>query len=90
MGERARYHGAMAKMWLGIDAGEQGGDQAGEAVAWLSWAKKELEECEDGSREEEARVKELVKYYKKMNDSVSRVSPLAIRLDSKIFFIADV
>jgi hypothetical protein len=41
----------MAHKWLGVDAGEKGGtDKAGEAVAFLQWSRKELEELKDGGK----------------------------------------
>lgn len=44
-------HTALAHKWLGIDAGENGGsDKGGEAVGWLTWAKKELEASRDASK----------------------------------------
>jgi len=37
--------------WLGVDCGEGGGlDRAGQAVGYLQWAKKELEELKDGTK----------------------------------------
>jgi hypothetical protein len=83
------FHGALARKWLGIDAGENGGtSKGGEAVAFLAWAKKELEELKDGGRglgigkekkerkdkvlEELDSVTVFWKYYKKLNDSVSQ------------------
>lgn len=44
-------HSALAHKWLGVDAGENGGDQegSGAAVGYLTWAKKELEELKGGS-----------------------------------------
>jgi len=40
---------ALAHKWLGVFAGEKGGsEKAGEAVAFLAWAKKELEDLKDG------------------------------------------
>ncbi|KAH8118953.1 BRO1 domain-containing protein [Phellopilus nigrolimitatus] len=43
--------GALAHKWLGVDAGENGGrTQGGAAVAFLGWAKSELEELRDGRR----------------------------------------
>jgi hypothetical protein len=45
------FHGALARKWLGVDAGENNGaTKGGEAVAFLAWAKKELEELKDGGR----------------------------------------
>jgi len=41
----------MAHKWLGVDAGEKGGtEKTGEAVAFLKWARKELEELKDGGK----------------------------------------
>ncbi|KAH7905855.1 hypothetical protein BJ138DRAFT_1130269 [Hygrophoropsis aurantiaca] len=38
----AMFHGAMGRKWLGVDAGEAG--RCGEAVGFLAWAQRELEE----------------------------------------------
>jgi len=41
LGDEASLHSAIAKKWLGIDAGEKGGEsKAGDAVGFLVWAKK--------------------------------------------------
>lgn len=49
--DEAAFHNALARKWLGVDAGENGGrDKGGEAVAFLGWAKKELEELKDGGK----------------------------------------
>jgi hypothetical protein len=51
LGDQATFHSAMAHSWLGVDAGEKGGtDKGGEAVAFLQWARKELEELKDGGK----------------------------------------
>jgi hypothetical protein len=51
LSEEGAFHGALARKWLGVDAGENGGAQkGGEAVAFLAWAKKELEELKNGGR----------------------------------------
>lgn len=48
--DRIAFHAALAHKWLGVDAGENGGlDKAGEAVGYLGWAKKELEDLKEGS-----------------------------------------
>jgi hypothetical protein len=47
LADEAVFHGALARKWLGVDAGENGGSvdgKGGEAVAFLGWAKKELED----------------------------------------------
>ena len=80
---------ALAHKWLGVDCGEKGGQaRAGEAVAFLVWAKSEVEEAKGnvlkaigkGLREKERKeritvelesINVFLKYYKKMNDSVS-------------------
>lgn len=42
---------ALAHKWLGVDGGENGGtSQGGIAVAFLGWAKSELEDLRDGRR----------------------------------------
>ncbi|KAF9067727.1 BRO1 domain-containing protein [Rhodocollybia butyracea] len=49
-GENA-LHSALAKKWLGIDAGERGGEKkAGDAIGFLLWAKKELQDLKDGGK----------------------------------------
>lgn len=51
LSDEAAFHSAMAHKWLGVDAGEKGGaEKAGEAVAFLEWARKELEELKDGGK----------------------------------------
>ncbi|KAF8160703.1 BRO1 domain-containing protein [Crassisporium funariophilum] len=51
LGYQASLHSALSHKWLGVEAGEKGGtDKGGEAVAFLHWAKKELEELRDGER----------------------------------------
>jgi len=51
LGNQATLHSALSHKWLGVEAGEQGGSQrGGEAVAFLQWAKKELEELKDGGK----------------------------------------
>ncbi|KAF8629907.1 hypothetical protein AX15_003259 [Amanita polypyramis BW_CC] len=46
--EEATFHGALAKKWLGVDCGENSGEsKGGEAVAFVTWAKKELEVLKD-------------------------------------------
>ncbi|KAK0476744.1 BRO1-like domain-containing protein [Armillaria novae-zelandiae] len=45
------YHSALAHKWLGVDAGEFGGTaKGGDAVGFLAWAKKELEDLKDGGK----------------------------------------
>lgn len=43
----ASLHGALARKWLGADAGAQ--DAHGVAVGFLGWAKRELDALRDGS-----------------------------------------
>ncbi|KAH9485087.1 pH-response regulator protein palC [Psilocybe cubensis] len=51
LSNQASLHSALSHKWLGVDAGEKGGtDRGGEAVAFLQWAKKELEDIKDGGR----------------------------------------
>ncbi|KAJ7644282.1 BRO1 domain-containing protein [Roridomyces roridus] len=77
LNDETSFHDAMAHKWLGVDAGENGGtDRGGDAVGFLVWAKKELEELK-GGRKKDARVSgELdtvgvfLKHYKKINDSL--------------------
>jgi len=45
------FHDALARKWLGIDLGENGGvKKSGDAVGFLTWAKKLLEELKDGGK----------------------------------------
>lgn len=68
LADEATMHGALARKWLGVDAGENGGHtKGGEAVGYLIWAKKELEELKDGGlgigkeKEKKDRKKDRVK-----------------------------
>ncbi|KAK2464184.1 hypothetical protein APHAL10511_003641 [Amanita phalloides] len=50
LADEAAFHGALAKKWLGVDSGENGGpNKGGEAVTFLAWAKNELQELKDNS-----------------------------------------
>ncbi|KAJ7366650.1 BRO1 domain-containing protein [Mycena albidolilacea] len=69
------FHDALARKWLGVDAGENGGtDRGGDAVGFLIWAKKELEELKgrkkDRVSDELETVNVFLKHYKKVNDSL--------------------
>lgn len=49
LADAVAMHTAMAHKWLGVDAGENHIDtKGGEAVGYLAWAKKELEDLKDG------------------------------------------
>ena len=49
--DETTFHGALARKWLGVDAGENGSpDRGGEAVGFLGWAKKEMEGLKDGGK----------------------------------------
>ncbi|VDB95930.1 unnamed protein product [Peniophora sp. CBMAI 1063] len=48
-GDSAAHHTALSHKWLGVDAGEAGGDRAGAAVGFLLWSRKELEEIKDSA-----------------------------------------
>ena len=51
LGNQTALHSALSHKWLGVEAGEKGGmEKGGEAVAFLHWAKKELEELKDGGK----------------------------------------
>ena len=51
LADEAALHSALATKWLGVDCGEIGGvERAGQAVGYLQWAKKELEELKDGTK----------------------------------------
>ncbi|KAG1900515.1 BRO1 domain-containing protein [Suillus fuscotomentosus] len=48
LADASAFHTALAHKWLGVDAGESGvREKGGEAVAWLLWAKKELEDMKE-------------------------------------------
>ncbi|KZT10801.1 uncharacterized protein LAESUDRAFT_721186 [Laetiporus sulphureus 93-53] len=50
LAEEAAFHAALARKWLGVDAGENGDTaKGGIAVAFLAWAKKELEDLKSGT-----------------------------------------
>ncbi|KAF8208732.1 BRO1 domain-containing protein [Mycena galopus ATCC 62051] len=75
LNEETVFHGALARKWLGVDAGENGGsERGGDAVGFLTWAKKELEELKgrkkDRVSDELDSVSVFLKHYKKVNDSV--------------------
>lgn len=49
LADTSTFHAALAHKWLGVSAGESAvQEKGGEAVAWLLWAKKELEDIKDG------------------------------------------
>jgi len=56
LNNQATLHSALSHKWLGVEAGEKAGtetdgtEKGGEAVAFLQWAKKELEEVKDGGK----------------------------------------
>ncbi|KAF9653964.1 hypothetical protein BDM02DRAFT_3086206 [Thelephora ganbajun] len=51
LADEAALHSALASKWLGVDCGESGGlDRTGQAVGYLQWAKKQLEELKDGTK----------------------------------------
>ncbi|KAK7454597.1 hypothetical protein VKT23_011349 [Stygiomarasmius scandens] len=51
LSDEAALHMALGKKWLAIDAGEKGGvDKAGDAVGFMTWARKELHELKDGGK----------------------------------------
>ncbi|KAG5640189.1 hypothetical protein DXG03_000647, partial [Asterophora parasitica] len=51
LADQTALHGALARKWLGVDSGEKGGsDKGGEAVGYLAWAKKDLEELKDDKK----------------------------------------
>ena len=51
LADESRFCDALAKKWLGVDAGEFGGaPKCGEAIAFLAWAKEGLEDLKDGGR----------------------------------------
>ncbi|KAK7048199.1 BRO1 domain-containing protein [Favolaschia claudopus] len=75
LNEETVFHEALARKWLGVDAGENGGsDRGGDAVGFLTWAKKELEDLKgrkkDRISEELNSVNVFLKHYKKINDSL--------------------
>lgn len=51
LADETGLHTALAHKWLGVFAGEKGGsEKGGEAVGFLAWAKKELEDLKDSGR----------------------------------------
>jgi hypothetical protein len=99
--EERAFHAALAHKWLGVDAGEGTGTSrngAGEAVGFLAWARKELDELKGGlaalgNKEKKAKVSDeyesvnvYYKYYKKVNDSVCCVLTLFLHLYRSLFF----
>ena len=49
LADEVALHSALARKWLGVDAGEHGGtSKGGIAVGFLAWAKKDLEELKSG------------------------------------------
>ncbi|RDB25016.1 pH-response regulator protein palC [Hypsizygus marmoreus] len=51
LADEAAFHGAVSRKWLGVQAGEKGGtERGGDAVGFMAWARKELEELKDGGR----------------------------------------
>ncbi|KAJ6557276.1 hypothetical protein DFH09DRAFT_1248226 [Mycena vulgaris] len=67
LGDASALHAALARKWLGVDAGE--GDRGGDAVGFLVWARKELEDLK-GRKAELEGVGVFLKHYKKVNDSL--------------------
>lgn len=50
LSDEITLHDALAHKWLGVDNGENGGQQqSGIAVGFLTWSKKELEDLKNGS-----------------------------------------
>ncbi|EAU91080.1 pH-response regulator protein palC [Coprinopsis cinerea okayama7 len=51
LAEAASFHEALGHKWLGVAAGENGGsEKGGEAVGFVAWAKKELEELKSSGQ----------------------------------------
>lgn len=49
LADESALHAALGRKWLGVDAGENGSSaKGGEAVGFLIWAKKEMEDYKDG------------------------------------------
>ncbi|OCH93749.1 hypothetical protein OBBRIDRAFT_724111 [Obba rivulosa] len=76
LSDEAAFHSALARQWLGVDAGENGGnDKAGIAVGFLAWGKKELEELKSGGavmetdREKEMRERRRVKVAEELENA---------------------
>ncbi|KAH9942358.1 uncharacterized protein BXZ73DRAFT_87964 [Epithele typhae] len=82
LADEAALHGALARKWLGVDAGENGGTpKGGVAVGFLAWAKRMIgsEREKDMRERRKARVQEelgstntFLVGYKRINDTVSR------------------
>ncbi|KAG6810679.1 hypothetical protein H0H92_010766 [Tricholoma furcatifolium] len=51
LADQTALHSALAHKWLGVEAGEKGGTaRGGEAVGYMAWAKKELQDLKDGGK----------------------------------------
>ncbi|KAG6836563.1 hypothetical protein H0H93_006790 [Arthromyces matolae] len=51
LADQISLHSALSHKWLGVEAGEKGGSQrGGEAVGYMTLAKKELQELKDNGR----------------------------------------
>ncbi|KIK69262.1 hypothetical protein GYMLUDRAFT_35328 [Collybiopsis luxurians FD-317 M1] len=78
LADEAFLHSALAKKWLGIEAGEKGGEKrAGDAVAFMAWAKKEFQELKDGGK-----GVGLAKGDKEKRDRSLRKEKVALELES--------
>ncbi|OBZ70941.1 pH-response regulator protein palC [Grifola frondosa] len=77
LADETAFHSALARKWLGVDAGEHGGtSKGGIAVGFLMWAKKDLEELRSGhmsmmggDREKEMRERRKVKVQEELQSA---------------------
>lgn len=71
LADTADLCGALARKWLGVDLGENGGAaQGGVAVAFLAWAKGELEELRASRRARVSLDKERREAHERMKDVI--------------------
>jgi len=95
LSEEAIFHNAMGKKWLGVDGGENGGsEKGGEALGFITWARKDLEDMGKGlslsKGEKNIRKERIVQeaeallvwqnHYKKFNDTVRLSSSASFSL----------
>ncbi|KAG6866390.1 hypothetical protein C0991_004674 [Blastosporella zonata] len=51
LADQTALHAALAHKWLGVEAGEKGGtSRGGDAVGYMTWAKKELQDLKDAGK----------------------------------------
>ena len=91
LADEIALHAALARKWLGVDAGEHGGtSKGGIAVGFLVWAKKELEELKSGHSSggiiSGEREKEIRERFKKMCEGYFDNVPKKLVIEHKVTF----